>query len=112
MPLNNILWKTKNFQTWNKKCLICVILGFKYEILLPYLKSAPLNQSKCKALRKDKNLSIWDKNILDVFRLKFLKGSYNWNQYPQTCEKASRARQKVSILELKMPYLCNFGLKV
>ena len=29
-----------------------------------------------------------------------LKNSDNWNQYPQTCEKASRATQKVSILEL------------
>ena len=37
----NILCKTKNFQIWNQKCLICVISGFKFENLLPYLKSAP-----------------------------------------------------------------------
>ena len=42
----------------------------------------------------------------------FLKRSYNWNQYPQTCKKASHGTLKVSVLELRMPYLCNFGLKV
>ena len=29
----------------------------------------------------------------------------------KTSEKASRATQKVSILELRMPYLFNFGLE-
>ena len=33
----------KNFQTWNKKRLICVILGFKFEKLLSYFKLAALN---------------------------------------------------------------------
>ena len=47
--LSNTLCKTKIVQTWNEKCLICVILGFKVELswvkfqLLLYLKSAPLN---------------------------------------------------------------------
>ena len=44
--------------------------------------------------------------------LNLSKNSYNWNQYPQTCEKGSGATQKVSILELRMPYLCYFGMKV
>ena len=43
MPLSNISCKTNGFQTWNQKCLICVILGFQFEKLLPYLKSAPVN---------------------------------------------------------------------
>ena len=46
MPLSNILCKTKNFQIANHKCLICVILGCKFEKLLPYLKSAPSSLSK------------------------------------------------------------------
>ena len=39
MSLNNILYKTNNFQTWNQKCLICVTLGCNFEKLLAYLKS-------------------------------------------------------------------------
>ena len=35
--------QNKNFQTWNQKYIICVILGFKVEKLLSYLKSAPTN---------------------------------------------------------------------
>ena len=47
------------------------------------------------------------------FQTKILKmNSYIWNHQPQTCENASRAAQKVSILELKMPYLYHFGLQV
>ena len=55
MSLSNILCKTKNFQTWNQKCLICVILGYIFLKILLYLKSAP-NQSKCKVPLKDKDL--------------------------------------------------------
>ena len=32
MKLSDFLCKTKYFQTWNQKCLICVILGLKSEI--------------------------------------------------------------------------------
>ena len=56
MSLSNILCKTKICQTWNEKCLTDVVLGFKFEKLLPYLKSAPLNYAKCKVPRKDKDL--------------------------------------------------------
>ena len=35
MSLSNILFKTINLQTWNQKCFICVILGFKFDKLLP-----------------------------------------------------------------------------
>ena len=45
MSLSNVLCKTKNFQTWNQKCLVCVILGFKFKKLLSYLKSATSNLS-------------------------------------------------------------------
>ena len=71
MSLSNILIKTKNFLTWNQKCLICVILGFKFEKLVHYCKSAPTNQPKCKVLRKSSET----KNcpFLDIFRLKSLK---------------------------------------
>ena len=44
----------KNFQTWNRKWLICGILGFKFEKCLPYLKSAPTNWSKYKFRSKIK----------------------------------------------------------
>ena len=54
ISLSSILCKTKNFQTWNQKYLMCVILGFKFENLLLHLKSAPTNQSKCEVPRKDK----------------------------------------------------------
>ena len=43
MSFSNILCNSKIFQTWNKKCLMSVILGFMFEKLLPYLKLAPLN---------------------------------------------------------------------
>ena len=49
-----ILCKTKNFQTWNQKCLICWILGFKFEKCFSYLKSAPTNWSKYKFRSKIK----------------------------------------------------------
>ena len=103
MSLSTILCKTKNFQTWNEECLIYVILGIKFEKLLPYLKSALLSQSKCKVPRKDKNLKIWDKkcSFLDIFKLKSLKSSYNSNHYPQICEKASRGKQKSFNFETK-----------
>ena len=115
LELSNILCKTKIFQAWNKICFICVILGFNFEKLLPYLKSAPLKISENAKFRaKIKIFKFATKNALFsiFFRLKSLNKSYNWNQYSQTCEKASRATQKVSILELRMPYLYYFGLKV
>ena len=42
----------------------------------------------------------------------FLKNSFIENSYISvlTCEKTSRSTQKVSNLEQRMPYLCNFGL--
>ena len=43
--LSNVLCKTKNFQTWNQKCIVCVILGFKFTQLLSYLKSVTPNLS-------------------------------------------------------------------
>ena len=46
-------------------------------------------------------------SFLSIFRLKSLK-NHIWNEHP--CEKASRATQKVSILELRMPYFCNLEL--
>ena len=55
MSLSNVLCKTKDFQTWNQECIICVILGCKFEKLFPYLKSVPSNLSKCKVLCKNKN---------------------------------------------------------
>ena len=35
MSLSNILFKTINLETWNQKYFICVILGFKFDKLLP-----------------------------------------------------------------------------
>ena len=55
MSLSNISCKTNKFQTWNQKCLICVILGCMFEKLLPYLKSALSNLSKSKVFCKNKN---------------------------------------------------------
>ena len=46
MSLSNVLCKTKNFQKWNQKCLVCVILGFKFKTILLYLKSANSNLSE------------------------------------------------------------------
>ena len=45
MSLSNVLCKAKNFQTWNQKYLVFVILGFKFKKLLSYLKSAISNLS-------------------------------------------------------------------
>ena len=72
VSLSNVFCKTKYFQTWDQNCLVFVILGHKFEKLLPYLKSAPTNYSKCKFLRKDKNPYIWDKKcfVVNTFRLK------------------------------------------
>ena len=41
------------------------------------------------------------------FQTAILKNSYKWNE---TCQQASRAAEKVSILELKMPYFFNLEL--
>ena len=41
------------------------------------------------------------------FQTEILKNSYKWNE---TCEQTSRATEKVSILELKMPYFFNLEL--
>ena len=114
MSLSTILCKTKNFQTWNEECLIYVILGIKFEKLLPYLKSALLSQSKCKVPRKDKNLKIWDKkcSFLDIFKLKSLKSSIIRIITLRFVKRQVVENKKVSILKLRMAYLCNFGLKV
>ena len=95
-----------------------VILGFKFEKLVPHLKSAPTYKSKCKVPRKDKIFKFETKKFIfltEILRPIFLdwnlkKKNYIWNQHPQIYEKVSRATQIVSILELGMPSLCNFGL--
>ena len=47
--------------------------------------------------------------FFNIFRLKFLYLEFLYLRV-QTCEKSSRSTQNVSILELRMPDLCNFGL--
>ena len=41
-----ILWKNKNAEVLDKKCLIWVFLGKNFKKLFSYLKSAPSNFSK------------------------------------------------------------------
>ena len=53
--IKQCLCTTNNFKTWNQICLTCIILGCKFEKLLPYLKLAPSNVSKYKVLYKNKN---------------------------------------------------------
>ena len=63
-------------------------------------------QSSAKSLNLRKKTS-----FVNIFRPKFKKKSHIWNQHPQTFKKA-HAAQKVSILELRTPYLFNFWLQV
>ena len=64
MLLNNILCKTNNFQRWDQKCLIRVILGCKFEKLLPYLKSESPNLSNAKFCAKIEILKFGPKKAL------------------------------------------------
>ena len=59
-----------------------------------------------------KSLNLRKKPLLSIFSDQNLKKKSDiWNQHPQTCKKA-HAAQKVSILELRTPYLFNFWLQV
>ena len=82
--ISNTLCKTNNFQTGIQKCLICVILGCRFKILLPYLKSAASNLSKCKVLWEKKILKFGAKNsFLSIFRLKFEKANVIFEKIPK-----------------------------
>ena len=54
--------KNKNGWIWDKKCLIYVFFGWNLKTILSYLKSAPLNSSSCKILRKNKMPKFETKN--------------------------------------------------
>ena len=119
MSLSNILCKTKNFQTWSQKCLICIILGFKFEKLLPYLKSAPTNYSS--SSQRWTSLNLGQKcSFLDIFRLKSLKKKSYLEWVPSDLQKGKSCNTKsfnfgaknVLVVQFWVVSLKKFGAKI
>ena len=97
MSLSNVLCKTKNFQTWNQKCLVCVILGFKFKKLLSYLKSAASNLSK----KERTPTQVFSGEFCEVLKRPFLHNTirqlllfYGKIFYQQNSKEPSVKRQK------------------
>ena len=69
MSLSNILCKTRNFQTWYQKCLICINLGCKFKTIITMFEISTLEFIKMKSFAQKKNLKFGPKkpflSILD-----------------------------------------------
>ena len=106
--------KTKGHQIWDQRCLIWVLLGCSFEKLLSYLKSAFLNLLKCKMFWITKKaLNIGNKKVLfGYFWVAAWKTIVIFETSTPEFVKTQRFIQNKIILnsDLKMPYLCIFGL--
>ena len=99
----------------DKKCLIFLVLEQNLKELLPYLKSAPLNLSKCKIPCKTKNFELETKNgLMDTFAPEFEKTTVIFKIGTFEFVKMRKFRIKFKKINLgpKLSYLGNFGLKI
>ena len=99
----------------DKKCRIFLVLEQNLKELLPYLKSAPLNLSKCKIPCKTKNFKLETKNgLMDTFAPEFEKTIVICKISTFEFVKMQKFRIKFKKINLgpKLSYLGTFGLKM